>query len=125
MFRESNDTRVSCLQAVPQCASLLVRTLVLVTRRDFKIPRFKDQRYAILLCVALKKTGSETVAMLREACGNNTMSQNMIYHRNKANNIFILHPRSYESLNIWIFKSDWRMTFLFVLLRLNISNSTY
>ena len=71
------------LRAIPQYASLLVRTLVLVTRRNFKMPRFKDQRYAIKFCVALKKTGAETVAMLREAYGDNTMYQNMVYSWHK------------------------------------------
>ena len=74
-----NDTRASCLKAVLQCASLLIRTLV-VTRRNLKMPRFKDQRYAIKFCVALKKTGAEIVAMLREAYGDNTMSQNIFFY---------------------------------------------
>ena len=47
------------------------------------MPRFKDQRYAIKFCVALKKTGAKTVAMLREAYGDNTMSQNMVYRWHK------------------------------------------
>lgn len=40
--------------------------------------RFKDQRYAIKFCVALKKTGAETIAMLKEAYDDNTIFQNMI-----------------------------------------------
>ncbi|GFS74976.1 hypothetical protein NPIL_601231 [Nephila pilipes] len=63
--------------------SLIVQTLVLVTRRNFKLPRFKDPRYAIRFCVVLKKKVNETVHMLREAYGNITMTQNMFYRWHK------------------------------------------
>ncbi|GFS85843.1 hypothetical protein NPIL_346461 [Nephila pilipes] len=44
---------------------------------------FKDQCHAIKFCVALKKTDAETVAILREAYGDNTISQNIVHRCHK------------------------------------------
>ncbi|GFU04176.1 hypothetical protein NPIL_308771 [Nephila pilipes] len=53
------------------CSTELIQTFVLVTRWNFKIPHFKDQRYSIKFCIALKKTGAKTVAMQRKVNGDN------------------------------------------------------
>ncbi|GFT14125.1 hypothetical protein NPIL_88191, partial [Nephila pilipes] len=67
--------------AIQQCASLLVQTIVLVIRRDFK--GLEDLHYAIKFCDALNKTGATTTAMPRKAYGENTISQNMVYSWHK------------------------------------------
>ncbi|GFU19956.1 hypothetical protein NPIL_260401 [Nephila pilipes] len=63
---ESNNTRVSYLQAVLQYASLLVQTFVLVINWNLKMPLSQGQCYSIKFCVALRKTGAVTVVLLKE-----------------------------------------------------------
>ena len=45
--------------------------------------RLLEQRYAIKFCVKLKKSGSETVGLIREAFGEETMSQTSIFEWHK------------------------------------------
>lgn len=61
VFMKIIDARVKFLQAVPQCLSMLIQNLVSVTRQNFKLPCFLDQRHVVKILRCDQENGNRDI----------------------------------------------------------------